>query len=187
MDFKTIISRVLRGIGKSLPAKKREAERVKSGSDFNKSNSLVLLCKDTDEQKLKERKSFLRHLKGEYGLRNVLIYCFSESEETDLPVYLSHLKELDFICLSDLSWRLVPKKAISGFCEKNFDLLIDLNSEPSEPLEHIIASSKAKMKIGRRGSVHEKYLDLIIDIPEDNSEKQFLKETEYFLSKFSFK
>jgi len=42
------------------------------------------------------------------------------------------------------------------------------------------------MKIGRKGSVNEKYLDVIIDVPRDESERSFLKETEYFLSNFSF-
>jgi hypothetical protein len=42
------------------------------------------------------------------------------------------------------------------------------------------------MKIGRKGSVHEKYLDFILDLPKDKCEKEFLKETEYYLSKFSF-
>jgi len=80
MNFKSLISRVLRGIGKALPTKKQEAEREKSGMDLNNSTSLALLCKDYDEATLKERKAFLRNLKGEYGLRKVLIYTFCEED-----------------------------------------------------------------------------------------------------------
>lgn len=186
MDFKTVTSKFFRSIGKAIPAKKKEAKRRRSGGDFNKSRSLVLLCKDTNEEQLKKRKKFIKHVKGEYGLRNVMIYCYTESETNETPVYLGHLKELDFFSLGDLNWRWIPKSVLNGFCKENYDLLIDLTAENSEPLEHVISASQAKMKVGRKGSVHEKYLDLIVDIPESKTEEEFLKHTEQYLSKFNF-
>ena len=187
MEFKILVSRLLRSFGSVFPARKKESSRHKKGIDLNSSMSLVLLCKDSNEAELNKRKKFLNHIKGEYGVRQVLLFCFTENEKKDIPPYLGHLKELDFFSLEDLNWRFVPKAVLTSFCKENFDILIDLSSEACEPLEHVISASKAKMKIVRKNSVYEKYADFIVEIPKEKSEEEFLKETEYILSNFSFK
>ncbi len=174
-------------IGKLIPAKKVEAVRTKEGVSLTNIPSVVLVGAHTNESDLKRLKKFSQFLKGEYGIREILILLYVDEFEKDVPVYLGHLKELDYFTKEQLNWRLKPTEILENFCKKEYQILIDLTIEESAPLEHIVAGSRAKMKIGKRYSVHEKYYDLIVDMAENDSMSDFLKQTEYLLSKLSFK
>lgn len=173
-------------IGRLFPAKIVEAIRVKSGKSLNANPSIAIVLKDTDEPNLKKIKKYVQHLKGEYGIRNIMIMAYSECFTEHTPIYLGHYKELDYFTQEDLNWRLKPVQVLAEFCKKDFDILIDLTSEECLPLEHVIAGSKAKMKVGRSKAIHERYYDLIVELDSSKPLLDFLKETEYLLAKFSF-
>jgi len=115
-----------------------------------------------------------------------VILTYSDVYNKEVPVYLSKLKELDFFTKEDLNWRLKPTEVIDNFCKKRFDILIDLTMEKCNPLEHIMASSQAALKVCRKGAQNQNYADLIVDIAVEKSEKEFLVHMKEMLSKFSF-
>ncbi len=182
----SFLVRLKHGIGKLLPAKKVENNRTKKGRGLRDNVRLAIVFQNKDEAHFKKKRNFLQHLKGEYGVREGLILVYFDQLEKDRPLYLNQLKELQYFTKEDLNWRLRPAKILTGFCKKEFDILLDLTTEPCDALEHVVAGSIASMKVGRKGSIHEKYMDLIMDIPENLGEDDFLKYTEYYLSKLSF-
>ena len=88
-----------------FPAKLKEGSREKKGGNLNNNPSVLVVCKDSDEAYFKALKSFVQHLKGEYGIREILVLFYAEEQEENLPSYLGHLKEYDFFCLNDLAFK----------------------------------------------------------------------------------
>lgn len=182
----SFLLRIKHGFGRLLPAKKIESKRVKKGRSLNDNVKVAILFENKDEAYLKKNKKFLQHLKGEYGVREAFILVYVDELNKDLPVYLNHLKELDYFTREDLNWRLKPNAVLSGFCKKEYDILIDLTTEKCDAMEHVVAGSTSHMKVGRRGAVHEQYMDLLIDLSSTETEEEYLKQVEYYLSKLSF-
>jgi len=170
-----------------FPAKLVESNRTKKGSNLNENPSVIIIYQDSDEADFKKKKKFIQHLKGEYGIRDVLTLAYSDVHEKELPSYLGHYKEIDYITRTDLSWRLKPSKITEELNLRNFDVLIDLSHEECIPLGLLIGASNSSCKVGKKGSPHESLMDVIIDLPESTGEDEFIKHAEYYLSKLSFK
>ncbi len=169
-----------------FPAKLKNSAREKKGENLNNNPSVLIVCKDTDEAYYRALKNFVQHLKGEYGIREILVVFYSENQEESLPGYLGHLKELDYFCIDNLNWRLRPNKIIERLNLNSYDILLDLCSVKSHPLSCLISESNASFKVGRAGRPYSEFMDLIIEISEFSGEEEFLNQVEYYLSKLSF-
>ncbi len=173
-------------LSKMFPAKVKLIDRTKKGVNLNDNPFTLLVYEEDGEASLKEVKNVIRHLKGEFGIREILAITYADVSENEIPVYLGHLKELDFISREDLNWRCKPHEFITELNRKNIDLLIDLTQSPMMPLEFVIAESNARLKVGRTSSEMEKYMDVVLSLGDGSSNKDFLKHVEYYLSNLSF-
>ena len=170
-----------------FPAGIADVNRTKKGSNLNENPSVLIIHQDSGEADFKKKKKFIQHLKGEYGVRDVLSLAYSDVQETELPEYFAHYKELDYFTRTDLSWRLKPAKTITELNLRKFDVLIDLSHEKCIPLGLLIGASNSSCKVGKAGNPYEGLMDIVIDLPESAGEDEFLKHAEYYLSKLSFK
>jgi hypothetical protein len=170
-----------------FPAGIADVSRTKKGSNLNENPSVLIIYQDSGEADFKKKKKFIQHLKGEYGVRDVLSLAYSDVQETELPEYFAHYKELDYFTRTDLSWRLKPAKTITELNLRKFDVLIDLSHEKCIPLGQLIGASNSSCKVGKAGNPYEGLMDIVIDLPESAGEDEFLKHAEYYLSKLSFK
>jgi len=182
----SFLKKIIFRLGKVLPARKEKPNRIKKGSDFKKRVSVALVGEDLGEDVLKARKKYIQHLKGEYGIREIILMIYSPTFEPDRPNYLTHLKELSYFDYESLNWRHKPTELLKGFCKRDTDILIDLTNTECEPLEHLVSASEASMKVGPKGGVHEEYMDLIVDVTADTDESEYLIKVENLLSKLSF-
>lgn len=69
-----------------------------------------------------------------------------------------------------INWYGIPSgEKVNDFIKNNFDLLIVLTKKMLPQYEYIIAHSSAKFKVGPAIKRAENYLELIVELPKDNS------------------
>ena len=89
---------------------------------------------------------------------------------------------LDFFTRKDLNFSMIPVDPIvQNFIEKKFDILINVNSSNSFPLQYISALSNAKFKVARFQNKKEDAFDMMIKIDNEAPLKTVLEEIEKYL------
>lgn len=163
---------------KSLLSKK--STRQVSFCNLNNAKTIGLIVALKDEADYKRIMSFIKVLKGDYGVRNVSALAFYQDSEE--PLFLKSKLSFDFFLETDLSWRKEPLKLnCKSFVDENFDILIDLTDSFSIPLRHLLLVSSAKFKVGRYSEVNTPYYDFMIDSEHSNF-NQFTQEAIRYLT-----
>jgi len=178
-----LLEPIKKSASKFLLKKKKEAKRTRKGSDLHSASSIAILYHDSDENNFKLIRKIAKEIKDEFGVRNVAIMGWVNGNDKVIPIYQAHKLESDYFCDSDLSWKLQPSSHLSNFLADQFDILIDLVNQNALPVNYVLSQSKAKMKVGQKGSSREKYLDLIIAVPDNSSTGLLFREVIKVLSK----
>ncbi len=93
--------------------------------------------------------------------------------------YLSQ-KGFNFFSDNDLSFFLAPNnEAAIEFMSAEFDILIDLYSEPYFPTNYIIQKSNAKFKVGC--TCESKPFDLMIDVQNNTNADYYFEQVLHYL------
>lgn len=181
---------IFKGIRTKIANKRLDKEhgvaRDHKGSTLLKSKSFAILYKDTDEQRYTEIKAYVEQLKKEFGITDIKAYAYVDREEKNLPSWQIKHKEFDFFFRKNVKWNMQPSVGVTGFTNQEFDILIDLSRDECLPVSFVLARSKAKMKVGRVDSTSAKFYDLLIDVDENISLKDYLNKVNYYLTKFNF-
>lgn len=74
-----------------------------------------------------------------------------------------------------------------NFLHEEFDVLIDLTLAPSLPLQFIIKSSKASMKVGNSLTQNETDLDFILEVDENVSLDEYWRQVVFYLTNLKIK
>ena len=80
-----------------------------------------------------------------------------------------------------------PKVNLMNFLHEEFDVLIDLTLAPSLPLQFIIKSSKASMKVGNSLTQNETDLDFILEVDENVSLDEYWRQVVFYLTNLKIK
>jgi hypothetical protein len=172
-------------VGKFFLAKEQEPSRARRGSDFNRAQHVGLLYEDLDEAHYKKVKDYVKHLKNEYGIRKILALCFIDTNEKKVPEWHAHRLEFEYFTRDNLNWHLKPDSHLKNFTDMEFDILIDLSTKDCVPLRYVLAHSKAKMKVGRKGSPGEDSYDLVLDLSDESNTDKFLEQVNFYLTNFN--
>lgn len=173
--------------GKFLLIKELETHRNRRGSNFEKATSVGIIYRDTDEQMYLFVKQYLRHLRDNHGIKMLRAMAFVNGKEKHIPRWQAHKLELDYYTPADLSWRLSPSVHLRQFASEEFNVLIDLSDKWSVELEWLVNHSKAQMKVGRQGSLNEKYYDMLFNLGNDKPLDKFVTQIDYYLSNFNIR
>lgn len=165
---------------------KEDVSRNRRGSNFSQARSVLILYLDEGESHYKKVKNYVKYLKEEHGMREVMALGFVDLPEKDLPVYQKHQLEIEFFSRSDLNWYMKPQGAFEKHLEKDYDILVDLVFEPSLPMAFALAMSKAKMKVGKSGSPGESQCDLVLNMEGRDNTDEFIYQVNHYLSKYAF-
>lgn len=85
-------------------------------------------------------------------------------------------------CKSDLKFSGVPNNPnIEIYLNKNFDVHLDLNSNPEHPNDFISLKSNASLRAGSNNR-KDLLLDLMLRISEKNNFEGLFKELDYYLN-----
>jgi hypothetical protein len=179
-----LVQNLKKKVGRYFLRKEQEVARSRRGSNFNQAQHVGLLYEDVDEPHYKQIKSYVRHLKGEYGIRKILALSFIDTDEKKIPAWHAHKLEFEFFTRSDLNWHLKPGSHVRNFTDTEFDILIDLSSKDCVPIRYVLAHSKAKMKVGRKGNPGEEHYDLVLDLGNELGTDKFLEQVNFYLTNF---
>lgn len=90
----------------------------------------------------------------------------------------------DYFTRSDVNWFLIPNHTIvKEFIYSDFDILINVNTENSFPLQYVAAMSKATMRVGKYFADSSHYYDLMIyQKSPTNNLKNYFEQVNHYLN-----
>jgi len=113
---------------------------------------------------------------------NLVVMAMGYVAEDEIPSYLLSKLNFEQICNKDLNWKLMPSgNKVVNFITEDYDVLIDLSLEDHIPVQHLVASSRAKFKVGRLGEVNENLFDMMIDMAGVQSLSQYIAQVDKYL------
>ena len=149
--------------------------------NFHNCKSIAFLYQSKSESSVIMMKQYMKQLKGEYGIPQMMAFAFIE--EKNVPSYHSHKLEFDYCCKKDLNWYGKAKsEAVKNFVNNDFDILLDLSNGDCIPLDFILKQSRAKFKVGKFTEERESYYDLNIDVKNNASLEEYIKQVNWFLN-----
>lgn len=147
---------------------------------FTEAKTIALLFDATELDKREKVLKFAAALEKQ-GKQVKLLGFFNIKEATDNHAFPNfNLKDLDLA--------LLPSKSEQAqeFMQRDFDILINLSLDETEPLEYIAAMSKAKFRVGPYTERTVCY-ELMIDVAKSNDLSAFIHQAQFFLEKMNKK
>lgn len=150
----------------------------RSSVDFDRAESVGLLF---DATELNNREIVLKFAKSleKKGKKVRLLGFVNIKEETDNLAFPNfNQKTLDMA--------LLPEKSTDAqdFMKRDFDILINLSLDETEPLEYIAAMSNAKFRVGPFTERTVCY-ELMIDVTKGKRLDAFIHQAQFFLEKMN--
>jgi hypothetical protein len=161
--------------------KSPEKNRRVKVTNFAQSISVGLIYKERNESHYILVKQYVKYLKEEHGIREVLAMAYIPGKE--IPFWQTHKLEFDFFCKNDLDWRLKPaSREVENFIAKDYDILIDLTLDTEPSLMYVLAKSRARFKVGAWNAGKSDLLDLMIDLKPNSTFDQYFHKLNHFLT-----
>lgn len=168
-------------IGRYLFLKEFGKQSSKQGYiTFEKAKSIGILYDSTNEKHFELVKKYVKEVREVHHKEVVALGFYNQKE---LPPMRFSKLGLDFFTLKDLNWYHKPMTAVvKNFVQRDFDILIDLHLVNSIPFQYILASSKAKFKIGKYDRLFTPFYDFMLSVSDDTSFSQFLDQVIHYLN-----
>jgi hypothetical protein len=149
----------------------RHLKRKRQLLGFEASSTVGVLFKTDNLLDFESVRKFLLYLHEKQNQ----VFAIGFIDNKKIPDYFLMKKGFNFFTRKELTFFFIPKsKVVDDFLEKQFDILIDLSTDNSFPLQYISSMSRSKFKIGRSAN-GSKCFDLMIDT-EKNNKVDFLVE-----------
>ncbi len=154
-------------------------------SNFHNARSVALLYEEKGESFFILVKQYVKYLKSEYGIRDVMALCYI-SDKKEVPHYHLHRLKYDYFHLGELNrWYEPVSDQVKRFEEKEFDVMINLERDPSLPLQFVQAASRAKLKVGYHSREGERFYDLMLDLPERATFDEYVNQVNHYLTRIN--
>ncbi|MCZ4410750.1 hypothetical protein O3Q51_18180 [Cryomorphaceae bacterium 1068] len=155
-------------------------------SNFHNAHSVAILYEEKGESYYILVKQYVKYLKSEFGVRDVLALCYIDDKK-EVPHYHTHRLKFDYFLKSELNWWYEPScDQVKNFVANPYDILINLERTPSLPLEFIQAESNARLKVGYYNPDREDHFDLMLDLPEKATFDEFVKQVNHYLTRINY-
>jgi len=170
---------------KKLPSKVN-TNRETAVSNFHNANSVALLYEEKGESYFILVKQYVKYLKSEFGVREVMALCYIDHKK-EVPHYHTHRLKFDYFLKSELNWWYEPNcDQVKKFVTGEYDILINLERSPALPLEFIQVESNAKLKVGYFRNGREAFFDLMLDLPEKATFDEYVKQVNHYLTRINY-
>ena len=161
--------------------KEKEVNRTPEVINYADAKSIGLLYHVKDADHFHFVKDYLKHLKDYVGIKERLVFSFVDDKK-EIPEFIQRKLEYDYFTAKDINWHNKPSGVeVDNFLEREFDILIDLTTEPCLPLQYIIKNSKAKFKVGKFTEQYSDLYDLMLDT-SDNTIKGLIEQANHYLT-----
>lgn len=148
---------------------------------FDEAQKIGILYDATDEADFEFVKNYIKHIRTTYK-KELLSMGFVDKKQ--LPKNQFPQYGMDFFTRKNLNFKMIPTDPIVlNFIKERFDILINLNTARSFPLQYIAALSHARFRVGRYDKRNVASYDMMINLNGDPGIKTMLEETEVFLRK----
>ncbi|MCP4551492.1 MAG: hypothetical protein GY834_05530 [Bacteroidetes bacterium] len=181
MDFKR---KIQIKVGKYLL--ERKVKSVKSQKKFHNletATSIGIVYEYKSKEEFVIIEDLIRKLNEERKIVKALVYINNPNLLECIPQKLT----VNYICPKELNWYLRPdSEYVTDFIKREFDILIDLNTNNLIPLAFVSGLSRAMYKVGMF-SKRNKQLDMMIKMPETVDLENLLKEIMRYLKEVKAK
>ncbi|MBN1596995.1 MAG: hypothetical protein JW894_01770 [Bacteroidales bacterium] len=162
----------------------KTSDRQVSACNLVSAKSIGILFNATYQVSFEIVKEMVKNLSTKNNSIDVLGYVDSKQ----LIDHYLYRKGFDFFTHKQLNWFYKPEtESVNKFIKKPFDILINLSLDEPYPIQYILATSKARFKVGKY-SEEQPYLDLMIDLEKEKATMNDLKtELEKDLAKVKLK
>jgi len=155
-------------------------------SNFHNANSVALLYEEKGESYFILIKQYVKCLKSEFGIREVMALCYIDDKKI-VPHYHTHKLKFDYFTKGELNWYYEPHaQHVQNFESTTYDILINLERNPCLPLEFIQLKSLAKLKVGYFKENRQDYYDLMLDLDERATFDEYVKQINHYLTKINY-
>lgn len=174
--------RVREVLGRRFLRNEIEPLRLRKGFNFNSAERVAFIFRDSDEATFNLLRKYAQELRENFQIKSVFLMAFVDEPEKRIPVWQAHKLETDFFSRQDLNWHMKPVSGVEQFLAQDFDILIDFSGGNTLPLNYILKESKAKMKVGLRGTRAERYCDFILNMGNQFGMENFIEQLNAYLS-----
>lgn len=166
--------------GYFLDLKPQTNRRVKV-CNYDQATSVGLIYKEKNESFYILVKQYVKYLKEEHGIRDVLAMAYVDDKH--IPHWQVQKLEFEFFSNEHLDWRLKPSSLeVDNFIAKDFDILLDFTLDTPPPLMYVLAQSRARFKVGAWHPKKSDLLDLMVDLKETNTFDEYVNKLNHFLT-----
>jgi hypothetical protein len=170
---------------RKLPSKINQ-KRETAVSNFHNAGSVAILYEEKGESYFILVKQYVKYLKAEYGVREVMALCYI-ADKKEVPHYHTHRLKFDYFLKSELNWWYEPQcDQVKKFVAEEYDILINLERVPALPLEFIQVKSNARLKVGYYRADHEEHFDLMLNLPEKATFDEYVKQVNHYLTRINY-
>lgn len=177
-----LVRKIKQAAGGRFLRNEAEPKRERRGSNFNSAQRIGILYQDVDEPYFNKVKNYAKFLKDEFDIKSVICLGYVDEVKKKLPAWQLQKLELNFFSREDLNWHYKPVQNVATFLQEDFDMLIDLSGGNVVPLNYVMKESKARMKVGLKGSRTERYCDFLLNMGEAPSTDKFIEQLNLYLS-----
>lgn len=171
--------------GNRLLKSEMQLARKTRVSNFGSAKSVALVYREKGESFFILVKQYLEYLKGEHGIREVMALAYIDDKKA-VPYWQVHKLKFDFFTKSEINWKHEPQAdSAKQFIENSYDILIDLEKEPSLPLQFIISRSKAAFKVGYYHNEREELYDLMLKTSDQTTFDQYINQVNHYLKRIN--
>jgi hypothetical protein len=179
MDF---IDNIKRYFGERYLRSKGETIRNKSVSNFSDARNIGIIYSEKGEGFFILVKQYVKYLKAEHGIRDVMAMAYIDDKK-HVPHYQVHRLKFDYFTKAEIDWRCEPNcDQVKNFINTEFDILIDLDKNPSLPLRFLLAASKARFKVGHYDAALENFYDMMLKTPENTTFDNYISQVNHYLN-----
>lgn len=181
------INDIRRFFGERLLASKLNKSRQSAVHNFEDAQSVGILYREKGESFYILVKQYVKYLRSEHGIRDIMAMAYVEDKKI-LPHYHVHKLKYDYFTGANLNWRMEPNcDQVQNFIDKEYDILIDFEKEPSLPLRFILAESKAAFKVGYYDPDNEPFYDMMLASGENDTFDEYVKQINHYLTRINKK
>ena len=177
-----LVRRIKQAAGGRFLRNEAEPQRERRGSNFNSARRIGLLYLDSDEPHFIKVRNYSKFLKDEFDIKSVICLGYVDEVKKKLPVWQLQKLELNYFSREDLNWHYKPIQNVATFLQEDFDILIDLSGGNVVPLNYVMKESKARMKVGLKGSRCDRYCDFLLNMGDAPSADKFIEQLNLYLS-----
>lgn len=142
--------------------------------NFTDASTIGLLFNASERNEYVQVQTYVESLRKRKKSVKILAFVDSKSANEDNP--------FPYFSRNDLNWYEVPSSdEVKDFVSIKFDILINLCTISSAPLEYICAVSASTFRIGRYSKDKVYCYDLMINNDKNASISEFIKEVDHFL------